>query len=106
MPILTLDAIKENPCNVLTHEMPERPTRLLLILAELAATLCRQMQDEIIDELERIYGFGDVAFARREGTAALGKWFEAYHKQGEVGELLEERFGVPMLKFSLERYVK
>jgi hypothetical protein len=106
MPILTLDAIMENPCNILTHELPERPTRLLLILAELAATLCRQMQDEIIDDLERVYGFGDIAFARREGTAALKKWFDAYHKQNEVGYLLEERFDLPMLKFSLERYVK
>jgi hypothetical protein len=106
MPILTFDAIKENPCNILTHELPKRPTRLLLILAELAATLCRQMQEEIIDDLERVYGHGDITFARREGTAALKKWFEAYRKQGEVGDLLEERFDLPMLKFSLERYVK
>jgi len=31
--------------------LPEHPTRLLLIVSELAAALCRQMQDEIIEDM-------------------------------------------------------
>ncbi len=105
MPTLTIEAIKENPLNILTHELPEYPTRLLLILAELAATLCRQMQDEIVNDADWLYG--DV----REGgppeyNEAVKIWWAAYRKQGDVIALLEERFGIPMLEFTLRRVEK
>lgn len=105
MPILTIEAIRENPWNVMTRELPEHPSRLLLILAALAATLCRQMQDEILGDLDRLYGNLDATFPP-EYRAAIDNWFSAYRKQGEVGFLLEDRLGVPMLKFSLTRIAK
>jgi hypothetical protein len=40
MPTLTLEAIRENPWNVLTHDLPSDPTHLLLKTARLAATYC------------------------------------------------------------------
>jgi hypothetical protein len=104
MPTLTLDAIIENPASILTHELPEHPTRLMLTLAELAAALCRQMQDEIIEDSDR--NRGGTALERNVKTAAIKRWTEAYRKQGEIGKLLEEKFGLSSLKFWLERYAK
>ena len=37
MPVLTLEAIRQNPWNVLTHDLPAEPSRLLLNVAQLAA---------------------------------------------------------------------
>jgi len=41
MPVLTIEAIRQNPWNVLTHELPADPGELLLTAARLAATYCR-----------------------------------------------------------------
>ena len=42
MPILTIEAIRENPWNVVTHTLPTSPERLLLEVAYLATHYCRQ----------------------------------------------------------------
>ena len=41
MPTLTIEAIRENPWNVVTHILPPDPTSLLLEVASLAAAYCR-----------------------------------------------------------------
>lgn len=44
MPILTLEAIRQNPWNVLTHELPSDPSDILLRAARLAAIYCRESE--------------------------------------------------------------
>jgi hypothetical protein len=44
MPTLTLEAIRQNPWNVLTNNMPSDPSELLLRTARLAASYCRQSE--------------------------------------------------------------
>jgi hypothetical protein len=45
MPILTIEAIRENPWNVLSHELPPNPSLLLLRLARMAADYCRRSEN-------------------------------------------------------------
>jgi hypothetical protein len=44
MPTLTIEAIRDNPWNLITHELPEHPTELLLHLAIEAADYCRNSE--------------------------------------------------------------
>src|SRR5579864_7696855 len=39
-PTLTLEVIRENPWNVLTHQLPPEPTDILLEIAAFAAAYC------------------------------------------------------------------
>jgi hypothetical protein len=41
MPILSIEAIRENPWNAVTHSLPSHPTSFFLELVHLAATYCR-----------------------------------------------------------------
>jgi hypothetical protein len=45
MPILTIEAIRENPWNVLSQELPPNPSLLLLRLARMAADYCRRSEN-------------------------------------------------------------
>jgi hypothetical protein len=45
MPILTIEAIRQNPWNVLSHELPHDPSLLLLRLARMAADYCRRSEN-------------------------------------------------------------
>jgi len=44
MPILTIEALRENPWCVIAYELPPDPTRLLLRAASLAAIYCRDSE--------------------------------------------------------------
>ena len=44
MPTLTIEVIRENPLNVVTHTLPTHPTELLLDTAYLAANYCRKSE--------------------------------------------------------------
>jgi hypothetical protein len=44
MPILTIEVIRENPWNVVTHTLPAQATELLLETAYLAADYCRNSE--------------------------------------------------------------
>ncbi len=48
MPILTLEAIRKNPWNVLTHAIPADPGQLLLEAARRAATYCRDSEYALV----------------------------------------------------------
>jgi hypothetical protein len=45
MSILTIEAIRENPWNVLSQELPPNPSWLLLRLARMAADYCRRSEN-------------------------------------------------------------
>jgi hypothetical protein len=47
MPVLTLEAIRQNPWNVLTHDLPAEPSRLLLNVAQFAAATCRRIESDL-----------------------------------------------------------
>jgi hypothetical protein len=90
MPTLTFEAIRQNPWNVLTHELPENPSRLLLTLGQIAATCCRQIEADLFrlacDELDESLLDKDREIADR--------FLKANRKIGEICGLLEEKFGV------------
>ncbi len=48
MPTLTLEAIRRNPWNVLTHAMPADPSRLFLEAARRAALYCRDSEYALV----------------------------------------------------------
>ena len=52
-PILTVEAIRENPWNAVTLPLPKRPSRLLIILAFYAADYCRASEGLIIESAHR-----------------------------------------------------
>jgi len=89
MPVLTLEAIRQNPWNVLTHDLPSDASELLLKAAQLAATCCRQIEFETL--------------ALASAHTSLDRCSKAHRKIGEICGLLEDRFGVPMHDFSLSR---
>jgi hypothetical protein len=53
MPELTIDALRANPWNVITHALPATPSRLLLLLACQAADYCRLSEFIIFRETGR-----------------------------------------------------
>jgi hypothetical protein len=97
MPALTLEAIRQNPWNVLTHELPENPSRLLLTLAQLAATFCREIEYEIYTAAE----VGEAQIV--EPNRSLDGWSKAHRKIGEIIGLLEDNFGVAAYEIMLSR---
>jgi hypothetical protein len=50
MPTLTVEAIRENPWNVMTHDIPFSPALILLSSAYLAATCYRRILAEMLDD--------------------------------------------------------
>ena len=44
MTLLTVEAVRENPWNVVTYALPAHPGPLLLAVAQLAADYCRQSE--------------------------------------------------------------
>ena len=99
MPILTLEAIRQNPWNVLTHELPSDPAELLLKAAQLAATCCRQIDVEILDATRD----NSTSAPSSEMCEAADHFLKANRKIGEIIGLLEEKFGVPAYDFWLSR---
>jgi hypothetical protein len=91
MPTLTFEAIRQNPWNVLTHELPSTPPRLLLTLAQLAAASCRQIDAELFT-LACEDGADSPLDAECRDIA--DRFFKAHRKIGEICGLLEEQFGI------------
>jgi hypothetical protein len=81
--------------------LPERPTRLLLVLAQIAATCCREIASETLDDIEANYGA--EYFYDPELEKHLVQWWRAYWKIGQIAYILRDDFGVPMFDFSLSR---
>jgi hypothetical protein len=101
MQALRIEDIKENPFSVLSRPLPENPSRFLLILAQIAATCCRQIAEETIVEIEATHGIDDTV--RGELRDALEQWHRAHQKIGEVCFILRDDFGVPVFDFYLAR---
>jgi len=101
MRTLRIEDIKENPRNVLSRSLPERPTRLLLILAQISATCCRQIAEETIAELEAAHG--DSYPLCPELRTALDDWHSAHRKIGEICLALRDDFGVPVFDYIMSR---
>jgi hypothetical protein len=91
MPTLTLEAIRQNPWNAVTYDLPAHPSLLLLTLAQFAATCCRQIE-------------ADLAFASTtEARINTDGFFKANRKIGEIIGLLEEQFGIEAKDYLLPR---
>ena len=88
MPTLTLEAIRQNPWNAVTHDLPACPSRQLLTLAQLAAACCRQIEAdlELADD-----GDEQTTTERRD---RIDRFFKANRKIGEICGLWKDQFGV------------
>ncbi len=53
MPTLSLETIRENPQNVLSHDLPVRCDRLLLEMAWLAADYCRKSESLLVNAIRQ-----------------------------------------------------
>jgi hypothetical protein len=104
MPILTLEAVRETPWNVVTYMLPERPERLLLELAYFAADYCRCSEALLVRAArERRYvptwwRADQVCPDAHEDSENCSYWAE--RKMDEIGALYEKEFGE-----CLERYI-
>jgi len=104
MRTLEIEDLRENPRNVMLQPLPAQPTRLLLLLAQIAATCCRQFAEETIEDLEVTHGITDRPWP--EMHAALDEWYRAHRKIGGICYALEERFGIPAFDFCLSREIR
>ncbi|WP_441234507.1 hypothetical protein [Bradyrhizobium sp. 930_D9_N1_4] len=100
MPILTIEILLENPWTVLTHDLPEHPSKLLLLTGQIAATCLRAIAYERIDDLEED---GLPEIISEERGIALDEIFLANDKIGEIIYRLEDLYGVPCHDFWLSR---
>jgi hypothetical protein len=53
MPILSLEAIRENPWNVLSHDLPNQCPPLLLEIAWLAADYCGKSESLLVNAIRQ-----------------------------------------------------
>jgi hypothetical protein len=89
MPTLTLDAIRQNPWNAVTYDLPADPSLLLLTLAQLAAACCRQIESDLLFSND-----GDLRTSTTEIRNSIKGFIKANRKIGEIIGLLEEQFEI------------
>ena len=98
MPILTIEAIRENPWNVVEHELPTRPEELLLEVAYLAADYCRRAEFLLMEAArERRYvppGWEPVGNHEDVHEENEGRSVQADFKLQEICDLCEKEYGV------------
>jgi hypothetical protein len=94
MPTLTLEAIRDNPWNVITHDLPSDPSELLLRTARLAASYCREAEYMLVVAVRAgeyvpawWTGGEDDPDAHEESE---GRSYEADDKLTEIDALLGE----------------
>jgi hypothetical protein len=100
MPILTIEAIRENPWNVMNreYELPDNPTRLLLEVAHFAAAYCRDSESFLVHaarELRYVPAWwqpGKESPDIHEDSEAQSD--AAERKLQEIGDLYEKICGV------------
>jgi hypothetical protein len=100
MPILTIEAIQQNPRNVISHDLPAYPSQELLRVAQFAAACCRQIESEILDLADEP---GSTLALSPEAKNSVDRFLIANRKIGEICATLEKRFGVPFCDFWLFR---
>jgi hypothetical protein len=98
MPLLTIEVLRENPWNVLSHELPQHPSRVLLYLAALTARYCRGSEYMLMHAARR----GDYIptwwrpdrpvqpDAHEESEECV---WRAERKLDEISKLLESEYG-------------
>lgn len=95
MPILTIEAIRQNPWNVVTHKLPTCPGRLLLEVAYLAADYCRASEYFLVTAVTRSnytpegWEPTDGCDAHEESEA---RGFNAHLRLEEICSLYEKQF--------------
>ena len=104
MRTLRIEDIKQNPWNVMKYPLPEFPSRLLLLLAQVAATCLRQIAEETMAELEATAP--RTKLITPEQHVAIKDWRRAHRKIGEICYLLRDEFGVAIFDFTMSRKTK
>jgi hypothetical protein len=94
MPTLTLEAIRQNPWNVITQDLPSDPSQLLLRAARLAASYCREAEYMLVVAV-RADEYVPAGWTGGEGDpdaheASEGRAYEADDKLTEIDALLGE----------------
>ncbi len=97
MSIMTLEAIRENPWNVIALPLPARPERILLEAAYLAADYCRRSEALLMnaartgDYTPRGWNMSDDGPDIHEESEARGD--SADRRLAEICALMEKEFG-------------
>jgi hypothetical protein len=93
MPVLTIEDIRNNPWNVLTHQLPEKPDTLLLEIARVAAEYCRlseaMLTDAVRDGLYLPPGWEPTEDWPDAHEITEGRMLDADEKCREIEALLE-----------------
>jgi hypothetical protein len=101
MPDLTIEAIRENPWNVLTHNLPNRSPPLLLEIAWLAADYCHKSEGLLANAVrEQMYvppewrpgGPDGHEYPEANAWAAEQKASEIIDRCDDASRALIERF--------------
>jgi hypothetical protein len=100
MPILSIETIQQNPWNVLSYDLPASPSRLLLTVAQLAATCCRHIAQEIMEGIDQDV---DEPWLLPGYSEALDQWSRSHRKIGQICFILRDEFDVPVHDFWLSR---
>jgi hypothetical protein len=99
MPTLTLEAIRQNPWNAVTHDLPAHPSHQLLTLAQLAAACCRQIEADLVLATDD----GDATISTPETRDSTDRFLKANRRIGEICGLFEEHFGIEAKDYLLPR---
>jgi hypothetical protein len=101
MPLLTIEAIRENPWNILTHTLPPDPAVVLLEFASIAALYCRHSEYLLIKAArEGLYtprGWKAADDSPDVHEESEGRCEAADTRLMEFRDLLIERVGYPTM---------
>jgi hypothetical protein len=102
MPLLTVEAVRENPWNVVTHVLPAHPGPLLLAVAQLAADYCGG-SEYLLMQAARDGSYIPPEW-RSIGSqpdlrgASEGRAEEADHKLNEIYNICARDYGVIVIR--------
>ena len=97
MTALTLEALRENPWNVITQQLPDAPDELLLQAAYLAAEYCKCSEYALMNAARRgrytpsWFTEDEVCPDAHEESEERG--WEAEIKMEEIGRVYEQLYG-------------
>jgi len=99
MPTLTIEAIRENPWNAITHKLPSNPAVVLLEVAAIAADYCRKSEHVLMmatrEGLYTPHGWEATNDSPDIHEESETRCYAADERLMEIRDLLIERVGWP-----------
>jgi hypothetical protein len=101
---LTIEDLLQNPNDVMAYPLPAHPSRLLLLIAQIAATCCREVAQQRLDDFAATEDGKD--YWNPEQRKLSEEWHRTHNKIGEICGRLDKCFGVPAFDFCLSRDIE